>query len=229
MTYNYYFDLDGTLIESNVDESSVAEVFNLLDSNTLYSDFVDYCDFIFKSSPFFDYMFSVGIGVNELFWIDKYFYGDELEEFYKWVDVFQRVCYKYIKGLYFCEKPFPMSTYFRPIAIKKLIVNPEFLDVYFKKLNSNFYIITNGDSYIQYQKIFYSGLLPFFKMVFVSGDFGVGKPSKCLYRKILNITRENPEECYMIGDSIKKDILPSGELGFRTLHIKSQKDLLAIN
>ncbi|EPF6143955.1 HAD family hydrolase [Acinetobacter baumannii] len=229
MIYNYYFDLDGTLIDSNIEVNSITEVLNVINSKILYIDFKKYCDDLFNYSPFFNYMISIGIGVNELFWIDQYFHGDELEDFYKWVDVFQRECYKYIKELSFCEKTFPMSTYFRPIAIKKLIINYEFLDVYLGNISSNFYIITNGDSYIQYQKIFYSGLLPFFKMVFVSGDFGVGKPSKFFYEQILNITGENPKDCYMIGDNFKKDILPSRELGFRTLHVKRKGDLLTIN
>ncbi|WP_307880195.1 hypothetical protein [Acinetobacter seifertii] len=107
MIYNYYFDLDGTLIDSNVEVNSITEVLNVINSKISYIDFKKYCDDLFNYSPFFNYMISIGIGVNELFWIDQYFHGDELEDFYKWVDVFQRECYKYIKELSFCEKNFP--------------------------------------------------------------------------------------------------------------------------
>lgn len=69
------------------------------------------------------------------------------------------------------------------------------------------YIVTNGVSKTQYQRLSESGLLPYFKAVFVSEDTGYQKPQKEYFDYVLHHIQEVPEEMLLIGDSLSSDIL----------------------
>lgn len=229
MNYSYFFDLDGTIINSKETEHiCLIDMINFLNSNKSVASLSNYNNEIFSNSPFLKYMNTIGIGVNELFWIDYKPIGDVNEKFYQWVADFQKIILIFLIGKNIPKIDFFLGKIFKKIAINNLMVYKDISDFINLKSNKDLYIITNGDSYIQYQKIIYSGLLPFFKMIFISGDFDMAKPSSNFYKKILEITNTNPEFCYMVGDNYKNDIYPAKNLGFRTLHIQKNSDLQKI-
>lgn len=69
------------------------------------------------------------------------------------------------------------------------------------------YIITNGISKTQYARLRTSGLLPFFKSVFVSEEIGFQKPSSQFFTHVFShIPNLIPEKTLVIGDSLTSDI-----------------------
>lgn len=89
-------------------------------------------------------------------------------------------------------------------------------------LHKNFelYIVTNGDSTTQFQRLKDSGLAPFFKDVFVSEDAGFQKPTKeffdFAFKQIENFEKE---KSIIIGDSLTADITGGYNVGMDTCWI----------
>lgn len=71
----------------------------------------------------------------------------------------------------------------------------------------NLYVVTNGVSSTQYRRLTDSGLLPYFKAVFVSEDTGFQKPMAGFFNHVFErIPQFNKEDTLIIGDSLTSDI-----------------------
>lgn len=69
------------------------------------------------------------------------------------------------------------------------------------------YIVTNGVSKTQYVRLEKSGLLPYFKAVFVSEDTGYQKPMKEYFDYVFaRVPQFSLEHSLIIGDSLSSDI-----------------------
>ena len=82
--------------------------------------------------------------------------------------------------------------------------------------------LSNWFTYTQTKRLENAGIAKYFKII-TGGDQHELKPSK----KAFDIIK-NPDECIMIGDSIKNDILPALECGMRAILITKKnvkKDL----
>lgn len=76
------------------------------------------------------------------------------------------------------------------------------------------YIVTNGVSKTQYQRLQDSGLAPYFKDIFVSEDIQAQKPNKAYFDYVLaHIPPVKKEEMLLIGDSLSSDILGANQAG----------------
>ena len=75
------------------------------------------------------------------------------------------------------------------------------------------YILTNGFSDVQAVKLSSAGILHYFQRVFTAEDFGVGKPNKTYFYNVMREIGARPEECIMIGDNLKTDILGAQNAG----------------
>lgn len=62
----------------------------------------------------------------------------------------------------------------------------------------------------------------FFKGIIESAVVGVRKPSPTLFRLGVDALELEPEQVLVIGDSLRKDILPAESLGCRTLWLKGK-------
>jgi 2-haloacid dehalogenase len=83
--------------------------------------------------------------------------------------------------------------------------------------NHNLYIITNGISQTQHRRLTDSGLLPFFKDVFVSEDTGYQKPMKEYFDYVIErIPGFESENTLIIGDSLTADIKGGNLAGIDT-------------
>lgn len=72
---------------------------------------------------------------------------------------------------------------------------------------ADLYIVTNGVSETQYQRLTDSGLLPYFKEVFVSEDTGFQKPMREFFEFVFErIPGFEKEQTVIIGDSLTSDI-----------------------
>lgn len=84
-------------------------------------------------------------------------------------------------------------------------------------------LITNGISEIQHGKVQALGLEKSFKKIFVSGDFGYGKPDPRFYQFVLDEVKLEGKDCIMIGDNIQNDVLGSMAMGFQAIFFKEEK------
>lgn len=76
------------------------------------------------------------------------------------------------------------------------------------KAGYNLYIITNGVAKTQAQRLEKSGLLPFYKGVFVSEAIGIPKPDKGFFEYVFEkISEKDKSKIIVVGDSLSSDIL----------------------
>lgn len=75
------------------------------------------------------------------------------------------------------------------------------------------YIVTNGVSKTQYQRLKDSGLYPYFKDIFVSEDIGYQKPHASYFDYVLAHVDVPKEDMLLIGDSLSSDICGALQAG----------------
>lgn len=80
-------------------------------------------------------------------------------------------------------------------------------------------ILTNGESDHQWKKVRMLGLRRWIpeSYVIVSGDLGVSKPDEAIFRAAEHAMGLDPQDLWMVGDSLKHDILGAGAAGWHTL------------
>ena len=90
-----------------------------------------------------------------------------------------------------------------------------------KRLSENYslYIITNGIGTVQQLRLKKSGLLPYFKGVFISEDIGSQKPQKKFFDHVLShISETDKTKICVVGDSMSSDILGGINAGLDTCY-----------
>ncbi|UOQ71130.1 HAD family hydrolase [Hymenobacter cellulosilyticus] len=75
-------------------------------------------------------------------------------------------------------------------------------------------VLTKGDLFDQESKLARSGLGDFFDYVEI-----VSEKDEATYQRLLARYNALPGEFFMIGNSLKSDILPVAQLGFRAVHV----------
>ncbi|MDO5725987.1 MAG: HAD family hydrolase [Tissierellia bacterium] len=84
-------------------------------------------------------------------------------------------------------------------------------------------LITNGISQVQRNKIKAAKLEALFDHVFISGDYGFGKPDPKFYSLIIEITKANPSKSVMIGDNIQADYFGSKAAGMKSIYFSNKE------
>ena len=74
-------------------------------------------------------------------------------------------------------------------------------------------LITNGAAIAQRRKIERHQLAPFFELILVEGEFGVGKPDERVYRHALTTLQLAPQQVWMVGDNLVWDVAAPQRLG----------------
>lgn len=83
---------------------------------------------------------------------------------------------------------------------------------------ADLYIVTNGVSQTQYQRLTDAELLPYFKKIFVSEDVGAQKPMKEFFDYVFDrIPELDREKTVIIGDSLTSDIQGGNQAGIDTI------------
>lgn len=83
---------------------------------------------------------------------------------------------------------------------------------------ADLYIVTNGVSQTQHQRLTDSGLLPYFKEVFVSEEVGAQKPMKEFFDYVFaRIPGIEKSKTVIIGDSLTSDIKGGNSAGIDTV------------
>lgn len=76
------------------------------------------------------------------------------------------------------------------------------------------YIVTNGTTETQYKRLGDSGLSPYFKDIFISGEIGSRKPMKAFFDHCFEKAPHlAPKDVLIIGDSLSSDIQGGNNAG----------------
>lgn len=95
---------------------------------------------------------------------------------------------------------------------------------YLKSRGYKLYATTNGFTFTQFRRIKYSGLEPYFDMIFVSEETGYQKPEKGYFEYVISKIPENDKsKMLIIGDSQSSDILGGINIGIDTCWFNNLK------
>lgn len=89
---------------------------------------------------------------------------------------------------------------------------------YLKSRNYQLYIITNGFKEVQYEKLESSGLMPFFKKVFISELIKTPKPGKEIFEYAIKSANAKKNRSIMIGDDWDVDVMGALNFGIDAIH-----------
>ncbi|WP_366480848.1 HAD family hydrolase [Ornithinibacillus hominis] len=82
------------------------------------------------------------------------------------------------------------------------------------------YMLTNGAPSLQRTKLALSPRLEkYFTRVFISGDFGIGKPDPSIFKYVLDSIGITSDDAIMVGDNLNTDILGANRVGMRNVWI----------
>jgi putative hydrolase of the HAD superfamily len=68
------------------------------------------------------------------------------------------------------------------------------------------------------------GILPFFDVFIISGDYGFRKPDKRLFKECLSKLKVSPHETVFIGDNAFRDISGAKSVGMKTILVMSRRE-----
>ena len=88
-------------------------------------------------------------------------------------------------------------------------------------------LVTNGNAGLQRSKIRRFELDPYFDSIHVEGEVGVGKPDPRIFQAALEANRARPEETWMVGDNLEKDVAGAQAVGIHAVWCDSQREGLA--
>ena len=114
--------------------------------------------------------------------------------------------------------------YIRRLPLKKKLFAGALDLIKFLHSKYKLYIVTNGFEEVQLKKIKNSGLYPYFETIITSEMVGKKKPHPKIFRFALSLAIQKPEQCLMIGDNTKADILGALRVNIRAIHFNSNKE-----
>ena len=85
-------------------------------------------------------------------------------------------------------------------------------------------LVTNGEAPSQRGKIEQVGLVPYFDVVVVEGEFGIGKPDPAVFRHALAAVGRQPHQAWMVGDDLAKDIAGGIGAGMHTVWVDARHE-----
>jgi HAD superfamily hydrolase (TIGR01549 family) len=80
-------------------------------------------------------------------------------------------------------------------------------------------LLTNGDSEFQRRKIRRFDLARYFESIIIESEFGAGKPDPSVFVAALEQMGAEPTQTWMIGDDLRRDLQPAGQLGLGTVWV----------
>lgn len=89
----------------------------------------------------------------------------------------------------------------------------------FRELGIRLALVTNGAAEIQRAKIERFELAPFFDVIVVEGEFGLGKPEPAVYAHALASLGVSAADAWMVGDNLDWDVVTPRRLGMRGIWI----------
>lgn len=86
-------------------------------------------------------------------------------------------------------------------------------------------LITNGPADVQRQEVVTTGVEPYFPTVLIEGELGFGKPKKEVFEKAEKAAGAKPDECLMVGNSLKHDVQGALKAGWHAVWVRRASDV----
>jgi len=133
--------------------------------------------------------------------------------------VFDIILRKY--GLYSKHEVKRLLSIYRSHTPKIEIGLPELLVIRECQLQSNLYLVTDGNKNVQAKKIEALGIKPYFKRVFITHRFGLkaAKPSLKCFQLIRELEKVEWTDIVYIGDDPNKDFVNLKKVGAITIRV----------
>lgn len=112
---------------------------------------------------------------------------------------------------------------FRTLSIKYLRLYDGVISLLelLKKNNKNIYLLSNAQEIFTSYELKILGIEKYFDSIYFSSTYGVCKPDKIFYQKIINNLKLDIEKSIMIGNDSIADIQGAKSVGLDTLYIHS--------
>lgn len=216
-----FFDLDETILETGACThkiyDSLKEQFNIdMDSDEfrktlrtpLRYNMIKYVDFPYHET--------IGIDPIDLLLVKKPYFSEQVNRFKEgvWKDI--SYLFKGVSKEEFYDAVLERRDYYKESIPGMIWLLKELKKEH--KLGIN----TNGISELQHYKVELLNIGQFFDYVFVSGDFGYGKPDPKYYQYIIDTSGCDPKKSIMIGDNIQGDIMGGLAAGMKAIYFNGK-------
>lgn len=176
---------------------------------------------LWHASPARPYCLAIGISSWEALWAR--FLGDDpnLQALRAWAPTYRRESWARalvehgIDDLPFAER---LAETFPRERRARHVVYPD-VEPALQKVCKTYRLalLTNGAPGLQREKLAGSGLGPYFDVVLVAGEAGVGKPDPRLFALALDRLDVSPGEAVMVGNSLRSDVAGAQGAGIRAI------------
>jgi putative hydrolase of the HAD superfamily len=236
------FDLDETLLayDASTDAALLATVKDAhidqvahIDAARLAGAVRAHARRLWQAGPHADYAEAIGISASEGLWGD--FSGDapELRRLAKWAPGYHRDVWTAALKAQGVTDDAQAADLAAHLAARFREVRPAYQDLFPDALPTldalratyRLALLTNGAPGIQRAKIAGAGLAPYFAMIVVSGEVGVGKPDPRIYAHTLGLLGISAGQAVMVGDNLTNDVRGAQEAGMRAVWLDRRDGL----
>jgi len=228
------FDLDDTLVEDEV-SATTAFLKTCLYAQTHYGinlpgfhgTIRDVCRSYWHQSPAREYCVQVGISSWEGLWAEFKGSDKNLKILQKWAPIYRKLSWlTTLQRFSIDDEDFALELADKYIASRRelhIVYNDAVQNLEKFKPHYRMGLLTNGAPDLQRRKIAATGLGKYFDAIVIAGEFGVGKPDKRIYEKMLSMLDVTPESALMIGDNLKSDISGAQAAGIKAAWLNRTK------
>ncbi|MCK4626430.1 MAG: HAD family hydrolase [Phycisphaerae bacterium] len=222
------FDLDDTLIadEASADAAilatcEMAREKHGVDPKELHPTVRRMAREVWYASPARAYCVAVGISSWEGLWMPFYSDDPDVRQLREWVPTYRKEAWSRSlaeHGVDDVTLALEMAAAFQRERPAHHIVYAD-SEPTLRSLRRTYRLglLTNGAVDLQRDKIKLSGLGPFFDVVTISGEIGIGKPDPQVFALSLDRMSAEPAEAVMVGNSLKSDIAGAQGAGIRAI------------
>ncbi|WP_047982828.1 HAD family hydrolase [Ornithinibacillus californiensis] len=225
------FDLDDTLLN---DKKSIEAAFHAtvelavqkysIDGDLLKEKVREWARKQYATYSTYDFTREIGINPFEGLWGTFEDKGEDFQALHKIAPDYQRIVWR--EGLEALgirdddlsnelAKAFPAFRKQHPFVFEDTFTVLNQL-----KDNYQLVMLTNGSPSLQKTKLELTpALLAYFDTIFISGDFGIGKPDPSLFNYLLEETGLTTSNSIMVGDNLNTDILGANRVGMKNVWI----------
>jgi putative hydrolase of the HAD superfamily len=124
-------------------------------------------------------------------------------------------------GLEALEVAHLLADYYRALRSSRITPYPGAIEtlVAFRSREVRMALLTNGEARNQRRSVVQHRLEQYFDCIVIEGEFGVGKPDERVFRHALSAVACQPEDVWMVGDSLEADIATPHRLGMHTVWV----------
>jgi len=176
---------------------------------------------VFYDTPLKEYARRVGISSWEGLWAKFHGEDDEARRMNRLLDEYRRAAWKASLDKLNLGKQLGVAEATAGFVEERRKHHAIFPDVVscLERLKNSYRLamLTNGAVDLQREKIAGCGLAPYFEVITISGEIGIGKPDRQVFDLTLERLGLGVDEVIMIGNSLSSDVAGANGVGIRSI------------